>query len=752
MNGPPPRDDAPERVPCATCRAPVDALRAPQVAVIDERYRFYCSRECRERGRPEGERPSQVGRAPRMGRPSVVEVADMLGLSRASLPSDVLEGVRPRSARGAAEPATPAAPIEMVDPLLPAVAISAAAFAALVASVTAVSSTARIALVGLAAVAGLTVHGRSMWRRRRDPDLLGKLLGFAGALLPWVTAARFSGEVAVGALRDSAVLASVGPVAAWALLTRRIAGREGLERLRRALPEFAEVVRPGVALDAGGSDPSEVSERTESSRLRAGMTVSVGAGGLVAVDGFVREGTAEVRPWPGATVSRRVLPGDAVLAGARVLGGRLRVQATRAGDEVAWARLARLLADPRGGPRSIALARRLGEALPWVVAGAAVAAAVMRSLWGGPDALRAAACLLSLAPAALIASAVELPFVDALVAAARRGIVFRDAGSVETAARVGTVVLCVRRTVTVGRPEVTDVVSVGYRDEAEILGALAAAEDVVGDDPLGQAVLRAARQRGGRVESVRRPTVIPGMGITAVTAAGESLVVGDRRLLLAEGVSVGPVEDLVASIEGAGRTAVLVALDGRVEGAVGFDDPVREEARAAVQAMMDAGYDVALLGGLSRATMEALGALLDVSNLRPEVLPEERPAVVRALSEVGHGVAVVGRPGEDGMALAAADVGISIEAAGAMGGDTGVALASDDLRDAAAALAMARRAQTQAWTVLGVGLGGVALGAVAVAAVPSWGMLGVIGGVAAVLVGEAMVLRAPRRAETEELT
>jgi cation transport ATPase len=317
---------------------------------------------------------------------------------------------------------------------------------------------------------------------------------------------------------------------------------------------------------------------------------------------------------------------------------------------------------------------------------------------------------------------------------------------------VGTVVLCVRRTVTVGRPEVTDVVSVGYRDEAEILGALAAAEDVVGDDPLGQAVLRAARQRGGRVESVRRPTVIPGMGITAVTAAGESLVVGDRRLLLAEGVSVGAGGRPRGQHRRGRRTAVLVALDGRVEGAVGFDDPVREEARAAVQAMMDAGYDVALLGGLSRATMEALGALLDVSNLRPEVLPEERPAVVRALSEVGHGVAVVGRPGEDGMALAAADVGISIEAAGAMGGDTGVALASDDLRDAAAALAMARRAQTQAWTVLGVGLGGVALGAVAVAAVPSWGMLGVIGGVAAVLVGEAMVLRAPRRAETEELT
>jgi len=682
----------------------------------------------------------------------VAEVADMLGLSRASLPSGVIEGARRPAPRGSAEPAEPVVSVEAVDPLLPAVAISAAAFASLVASVTAVSTTARMVLVGMAAVAGLTVHGRSLWRRRRDPDLWGKLLGMAGALLPWVTAARFGGEVGVGALRDSAVLASVGPVAAWALLTRRIAGREGLERLRRALPEHAEVVRTtALAEGSVGVDAAEVTERTESIRLRAGMMVSVGAGAVVAVDGVVRSGTAEVRPWPGAPVTRRLGVGDAVLAGARVLGGSVRVQATRAGDEVAWARLARILADPRGGPRSIALARKLGEVLPWVVAGAAVLAAVLRILWGGPDALRAAACLLSLAPAALVASAVELPFVDALVAAAGRGIVFRDAGSVEAAARVGTVVLCVRRTVTVGRPEVTDVVSVGYRSEQEILEALAAAEDVVGDDPLALAVARAVAQRGGRVESVRRPTVMPGLGITAVTAAGEALVVGDRRLLLAEGVSVGPVEDLLASIEGAGRTAVLVALAGRVEGAVGFDDPVREEARAAVQAMMDAGYDVALLGGLSRPTMEALGMLLDVSNLRPEVLPDERPAVVRALSEVGHGVAVVGRPAEDGMALAAADVGISIEAAGAMGGDTGVALASDDLRDAAAALGLARRAQTRAWTVLGVGLGGVALGAVAVAVVPAWGMLGVLGGVAVVLVGEALVLRAPRP-EPEELS
>ncbi|MBL8601523.1 MAG: cation-translocating P-type ATPase [Myxococcales bacterium] len=740
-----PSAEAQERVPCATCRTPVDPLRAPFVAVIAEQYRFYCSRECRERGRPDGERPSVVGRAARVYRPSVVEVTDMLGLARASLPTEVVHGEQ-AGARSLRETprATRAVVDEPVDPIPPAVAITAAALAALVASIGVLPHLARVLLVGVAAVAGIVVDARGLLRRFRDPDAVGRAIGLLGALLPWLTAIRASGPAVVEALRDSAVLAAVTPVAVWAVMARRIAGRQGLDALGRALPTMAEVLRP---LSAGestiGVDGAEATERVEAARLRAGAVVVVGAGAVVAVDGVVRQGEAEIRPWPGATLTRRAAPGDAVLAGAKVLGGTLQVQATRAGEEVAWARLARLLGDDRGGPRSIYLARRVGELLPYGALGLAVLTGAVRALLGSDDALRATACILSLSPAAMIASAVELPFVDALVAAAQRGIVFRDAGSVEAAARVGTVALCLRRTVTVGRPEVTDIVALGDREEREILEAVAAAEDVAGDDPIARAVLRAVRERGWRLESVRRPTVVPGLGITAVTSAGQSLVVGDRRLLLAEGVSVGPVEDLVASIEGACRTAILVALEGRVEGAVGLDDPVREEARSAVQSMIDAGYDVALLGGASRATVEAIGALLDVTNLRPEVLPEERPAVVRALSEVGHGVAVVGRPAEDGMALAAADVGISIEAAGAMGGDTGVALASDDLRDAAAALAMARTARERAWTVLAVGLGGAAVAAFAAALIPSWGMLGVLLAVVVVLVGEALVLRGP---------
>jgi Cu+-exporting ATPase len=119
--------------------------------------------------------------------------------------------------------------------------------------------------------------------------------------------------------------------------------------------------------------------------------------------------------------------------------------------------------------------------------------------------------------------------------------------------------------------------------------------------------------------------------------------------------------------------------------------------------------------------------------------------VVRALSEVGHGVAVVGRPARDGAALAAADVAISIDAAGGAGTETAMALASDDLRDAAAALRMARRSRDRAVAALMVGGGVTAAGALASVVVPAWGVTVVALTVVASLACEALVLRDAER-------
>lgn len=746
-----PFDDVTDRVPCATCRAPVDPLRAPFAAVIDERYRFYCSRECRERNRPATSRvraSRPPSRAPKAPRPSVMQTVDMLGLSRASLPPQVLDGGRrrptpeeealARRARALDEPA---------DPSGPAVCVTSAAFALLLASMTSVPVTARLVMVSLCALGSLSVAGREVVRMRRDAAFFGWLTGWLGALVVVLAAARDHGPDAVRAMRDAAVLATLGPVLAWTARTRRAAGQSQMELLRRALPERAEVPRRAPATDDAPAQGD--TETVETSTLRAGSEVVVGPGSVVPVDGVVRAGEAEVRLWPGARTARRRIAGDAVLAGARVMAGRLQVLATRAGDDVAWARLSRMMGAGYEGPRTVRLARRLERWTPAAVAGVALAVGLLHRYVMGAEALHGIGSVLSLAPLAWMEPLVEMPFIDALVTAARRGIVFRDAASVEDAAQVGTVALSMRGTVTTGRFELTEVVSLGRRSERELIALAAGVEEIAPGDPMGRAVLDAASARGWRPDSVRRPVVVPGQGITAVDAAGVSVVLGQRRLLLTEGISVAPGEGVLLSIEGAGRTTALLGIDGRLEGVLGFEDRVRDEARSAVQAMMDAGYDVAVVGGAGRATVEAIGAMLDVTNLRPEVLPEERPAVVRALSEMGNGVAVVGRAANDGASLAAADVAISMEAAGGAGTETSVALASDDLRDAAAALTTARRAQRRALTVMGIGLGGASVGALVIAAAPALSLVGVVAALALVLGGEMLALQVGRAEEDE---
>jgi cation transport ATPase len=405
-----------------------------------------------------------------------------------------------------------------------------------------------------------------------------------------------------------------------------------------------------------------------------------------------------------------------------VLEGELRVGATRAGDGVALARLGATEFAPSG---LLAWASR-GEALaPTLLGVLAVGGVVVRAAWG-LEPWVSLPWTLALAPLAVVLTGVEAPFLRVLAQAAGRGVVFRDPAGVESAAQVGTVGLCLRGTVTRGAVVLTEVVSLGARSERELVSLAATAEEAARREPFGQAVWAAAQERGVVVEAARRPVLRAGLGVTAVSAAGEALVVGSRRLLLAEGISVGAAEEVVQAIEASGRSAALVAVAGRVEGVLGFDDPVREEARSAVQAMMDAGYQVALLGGASRGTLEAVGLALDVHDLRPEVLPEERAQVVRALSDVGGGVSVVGHPGRDGAALAAADVAHSLDAAGGVGAETAVALASDDLRDAAAALELAHRARAHALWVFAGRAGWLALGVLGATVAPRVGLGGML--------------------------
>ena len=156
-----------------------------------------------------------------------------------------------------------------------------------------------------------------------------------------------------------------------------------------------------------------------------------------------------------------------------------------------------------------------------------------------------------------------------------------------------------------------------------------------------------------------------------------------HALLLEQRISIAAAEQRISELEALGRSVVLVALGSRLVGLLGLQDGLRPGARAAVQHILDARVEPVLMSGDSRETCEAIGRSLDIEHIRPEVLPADRSAEVRRLMDAGASVAVLGHPGSDDAALSTADVAVALGAAGSVSGDFAVALASDDVRDAA---------------------------------------------------------------------
>jgi len=190
--------------------------------------------------------------------------------------------------------------------------------------------------------------------------------------------------------------------------------------------------------------------------------------------------------------------------------------------------------------------------------------------------------------------------------------------------------------------------------------------------------------------------------------------------MLAEKIGVAAVDGRVTELEGQGRSVLLVALGDRLVGLISLQDGLRAGARAAVQRLLDARIEPVLLSGEARDTCETIGRALDIEHVRPAVLPADRGPEVRALGEGGSVVAVIGHPVSDDAALGAADVAVAMGAAGSTPGEWAVALASDDVRDAAMALAIphATRARVRVAIALGATPGLVALLAVGFGVAP----------------------------------
>ncbi len=525
---------------------------------------------------------------------------------------------------------------------------------------------------------------------KRDPRQLDRLSQSLGPLLACsaALAATFSDH----ALASSAVSTAGLLVAALGLGKLAVARVTApLDARRRALGDAlsarARRVRGGTTQECPADE------------LRPGEEVVVHAGEVVLADGTVVAGNADVVPWVGAPLRVRIGPGAAVVAGAHVVSGSLRVVAGWTGPDRAFLRLT-LDAARRADLRSASaragylVAQRAAPlaALLTAIAGTAVHAEPLLILLTASATHAALSCP---GIAELGAARMARAALDALA----RGIAFRNAHDLDAAGRVTVAALCARGTVLLGEPEVASIEPLHGYDVEQVLALAGGAESVV-SHPVATAVLRAARARGVRPDGARSHNPAPGLGVTAVASSGKALIVGSRALMLREKVSVALAERRINELEALGRTALLVALDGRLVGILALQDGLRPGARAAVQHLLDVNVEPVLLSGDSRETTEAIGRSIDIEHVRPELLAMQRGDEVSKLSEGGGVVAVVGRSPVDDVALAAADVSVALGAPAATNAEWSVGLVTDDVRDAARALRIAHRAKEDAKLLL----------------------------------------------------
>lgn len=498
------------------------------------------------------------------------------------------------------------------------------------------------------------------------------------------------GRLGVGTLMTIAAIGAVllgelGESASLAFLFSISEALEGyaLARTRSGLRALLDLVPPKVTIRRDG-------QRTEidPSDLVVGDLVVLAPGERLATDGTVVSGRSSVdlSAITGESVPVEVGPGDELLAAAINGNGALEVEATSTTDDSSLARVVHLVeeAQDRKGS-SQRLAERVARPMVPLIMVVAAGIAVVGSLFGDPEVWisRAVVVLVAAAPCAFAIS-VPVTVVTAIGAAARGGALIKGGAALEAMAGIRNVALDKTGTLTRNDPRVVGVDPVVGVDADQVIG-VAAALEARSDHPLAAAIAAAAPMS----------TRFDADDVEAVVGSGLTGTVGGRPARLGRPGFIDPSElaATVAAHQKAGATVVLVEHDGKVLGAVAVRDDPRPEAAGAVTELHRIGIRrVAMLTGDNTATASAVAAEVGIDDVHAELLPTDKLTLVAELQESGP-TAMVGDGINDAPALATADIGIAM---GAAGSDVAieaadVALMGEDLRHLPATLDHARR-------------------------------------------------------------
>ncbi len=431
--------------------------------------------------------------------------------------------------------------------------------------------------------------------------------------------------------------------------------------------------------------------------IQVGDVMVVRPGEKIPTDGEVVSGRSAVDESmaTGESIPVTKEKGDEIIGATINQEGMLRIRATRVGKDTFLSQVVRMVREAQGSRIPIqGFADKVTAYFVPVVIGLSVATFAAWLLFH--DQLRAVAeaasrllpwvdpslTALSLAVFAGVAvmviacpCALGLATPTALMVGsgmgARQGILIRSGEAIQIMRDVRTIVFDKTGTITKGQPEVTDIVPVGDVDEHSIL-QLAAEAEAGSEHPLGRAIVRRAEGEKVSLRDADDFEAVTGKGVRA-RIDGKTVLVGTRSLIEEEGVDYTRADEIREQLEDEAKTAVLLSIDGDLAGVIGIADTVKAGSEAAIAALKEMGFEVAMITGDNERTARAIARKVGIERVLAGVLPDDKADEVRRLQgEVGY-VAMVGDGINDAPALTQADVGI------ALGTGTDIAIESGDI-------------------------------------------------------------------------
>jgi Cu2+-exporting ATPase len=449
----------------------------------------------------------------------------------------------------------------------------------------------------------------------------------------------------------------------WLEMRARAGASAAIRALLDLAPPMATVLRDGREVEIPTSE------------VQAGETVVIRPGNKIPVDGEVVEGESLVDEsmLTGESMPVKKAPGDQVIGATINKSGSFKYRATKVGADTALAQIVKLVQEAQN---SKAPAQLLADrASQWLVLIAILIGLATFAVWfwwiGSPllFALTLTITVFVIACPDALGLATPMAVMVGTGLGATHGILFKNAGALEDATKLDVIVFDKTGTLTMGQPRVVEVVAAAGRTEDEVLWTAAAVERG-SDHPLALAIIE--RAEGFYVPETRAFLNLEGKGARA-EIEGETVFLGNRRLMDEEKIELGALAEEAERLKGAGRTVVHVARGGDILGLVAIADAPRPSAKAAVAKLRERGVEVAMLTGDNEGTAKRIAVELGIDIVFADVLPGQKADKVKELQAQGKRVGMVGDGVNDAPALTQADVGFAI------GAGTDVAMESADV-------------------------------------------------------------------------